>query len=246
MSGALSYLVTILYTLPGALVGLVVHELAHSAIALRAGDPTPRRQHRMTLDPRRQVDAFGFASLFITGFGWGRPVHPDPRYLRTAGQRAAVAAAGPVANLVVAAVFAVTLRLELVTSGIDLNGFSTLASRTATGILVGVLLQGFFINVALFIYNALPLPGLDGYRVVRELLFTHTPRIFLWLEANRYVVYAAVILVVVVLPELTNHAINPLAAATVGTATLIVDHALIPGVTPIFLGLPNLFQLVGS
>lgn len=246
MSGALNYLVTLLYTLPGALIGLVVHELAHSAIALRAGDPTPRRQHRMTLDPRRQLDPFGTTALIITGFGWGRPVTPDPRYLHTAGRRAAVAAAGPVANLVVAAVFAITLRIELVTSGIDLNGFSTLASRTATGILVGVLLQGFFINVALFIYNALPLPGLDGYRVVRELLFTRFPRLFLWLEANRYIVYAAVIAVVVVLPEVTNHTVNPLAAATVGPATLIINHALIPGVTPIFLGLPNLFQLVGS
>ena len=245
MSGALNYLVTILYTLPGAVIGFVVHELTHSAIALRAGDPTPRRQHRMTLDPFRHLDALGFASLFITGFGWGRPVNLDPRYLRTAGQRAAVAAAGPVAHLVVAAVFAITLRIELLTSGIDLSGFTTLAQRTATGILVGVLLQGFFINVALFIYNALPLPGLDGYAFVRSLLFTHVPRVFLWLEANRYVVYAAVIVIVVVLPELTNRTVNPLAAATVGTATLIVNHALLPGVTPIFLGLPNIFQLIG-
>jgi Zn-dependent protease len=245
VSGALNYLVSILYTLPGGVIGFVVHELAHSAMALRAGDPTPRRQHRMTLDPRRQLDAFGFASLFITGFGWGRAVNLDPRYLRTAGQRAAVAAAGPVAHLVVAAVFAITLRIELVTSGIDLSGFTTLAQRTVTGILVGVLLQGFFINVALFIYNALPLPGLDGFAFARALLFTRVPRVFLWLEANRYIVYAAVIVVVVVLPELTSRTINPIAAATVGTASLLVDHALLPGVTPIFLGLPNLFQLIG-
>lgn len=244
MSGALTYLVTILYTLPGAVVGLVVHELTHSAIALRAGDPTPRRRHVMTLDPRRQLDPFGFTALLLTGFGWGKPVHPDPVYLRNAGQRAAVAAAGPVAHLVVAAIFAVTLRIELATSGIDLSAFDTLAQRSAAGILVGVLLQGFFINVALFIYNALPLPGLDGYAVARAVLFGRIPRVFLWAEANRYVVYLVAIAIVVVLPEVTARAINPLSAMTVGAATLVVEHALVPGVAPIFLGLPNIFQLV--
>lgn len=244
MSGALTYLVTILYTLPGAVIGLVVHELAHSAIALRAGDPTPRRDHSMTLDPRRQLDPFGFTALLLTGFGWGKPVHLDSIHLRHPGQRAAVAAAGPAAHLVVAAVFAITLRIELATSGIDLSGYSTLASRSAAGILVGVLLQGFFINVALFIYNALPLPGLDGYAVLRSLLFGRFPRLFLWSEANRYVVYLAAILVVVVLPEVTARAINPLSAATVGAASLVVEHALLPGIAPIFLGLPNVFQLL--
>jgi Zn-dependent protease len=243
VSGALDYLITILYTLPGAVIGLVVHELTHSAIALRAGDPTPRRRGRMSLDPRKQLDPFGFTALLITGFGWGRPVQLDPVYLRGATQRAAVAAAGPVSHLVVAAIFGITLRIELLGSGIDLSGFTTLAQRTAAGILVGVLLQGFFINVALFIYNALPLPGLDGYAFARALLFTRWPRVFLWAEENRYLVYAVVIIVVVVLPEITHRGINPLSALSTGPASLLVEHGLVPGVAPIFLGLPNVFQL---
>ncbi|HEX6539341.1 MAG TPA: site-2 protease family protein [Candidatus Dormibacteraeota bacterium] len=244
MSGALSYLITILYTLPGAVIGLVVHELTHSAIALRAGDPTPRQKGRMSLDPRKQLDPFGFTALLITGFGWGKPVRLDPVYLRGPAQRAAVAAAGPVSHLVVAAIFGITLRIELVGSGIDLSGFTTLAQRTAAGILVGILLQGFFINIALFIYNALPLPGLDGYAFARALLFPRMSRVFLWAEANRYIVYAAVVVIVVVLPEVTGRMVNPLSAATVGTATLLIDHVFVPGVVPIFLGLPNVFQLL--
>ena len=245
MTGPLTYLLTIVYTVPGAVIGLVVHELAHSAIALRAGDPTPFRDRRMTLDPRRQLDPFGFPALLITGFGWGRPVHLDPLHLRRAGQRAAVAAAGPVAHLVVAAVFALTLRLELLTSGIDVNAFDTLAQRTAQGIVVGLLLQGFFINVALFIYNALPLPGLDGYAVVRSLLFARLPRVFLLAEQYRVAVYAAVIAIVVVVPEVTARAVNPISAATVGSASLLLGHAVIPGSAPLFVGLPNIFQLLG-
>ncbi|MFN2582062.1 MAG: site-2 protease family protein [Candidatus Dormibacteria bacterium] len=245
MTGPLAYLLTILYTLPGAVIGLVVHELTHSAMALRAGDPTPQREHRMTLDPRRQLDPLGFPALLVTGFGWGRPTQFDSVYLRRPAQRAAVAAAGPIAHLVVAAVFALTLRIELLTSGIDVSAFNTLAQRTAQGILVGVLLQGFFINLALFIYNALPLPGLDGYAFVRALLFTRAPRLFLGAEQFRLYVYAAVVAVVVVLPEVTARTINPIAAVTVGPATLLLEHLVIPGTTPVFLGLPNIFQLLG-
>ena len=243
MTGPLAYMLTILYTLPGAVIGLVVHELTHSAIALRAGDPTPHREKLMTLDPRRQLDPLGFLALLVTGFGWGRPVRLDPVHLRRAGPRAAVAAAGPVSHLIVAAVFAIALRIELLTSGIELNGFDTPAQRTAQGIVVGVLLQGFFINVALFIYNALPLPGLDGYAFVRALLFTRASRLFLGAESYRFYVYVVVIAIVVLLPEVTARAVNPILAATTGTAGLLIDHAVVPGAAPIFVGLPNIFEL---
>ncbi|TME47844.1 MAG: site-2 protease family protein [Chloroflexi bacterium] len=243
MTGPVDYLLVILYTLPGAVIGLVLHELAHSVIALRAGDPTPLREKRMTLDPLRQLDPFGFPALLISGFGWGRPVHREAPGILGPAQRAAVAAAGPVAHLVVAAIFAVTLRVELLTSGIDLGGFVTLSQRSAQGILAALLLQGFFINIALFIYNALPLPGLDGYAFLRRLFFTRVSRAFLWAEAYRFIVYTAVIVVVVVLPHVSDGRINPLSAATLGTATLVFSHAVDPGTVPLFLGLPNIFML---
>src|SRR5207302_1700363 len=86
------------------------------------------------------------------------PARGGPRRREAPGslgpaRRAAVAAAGPVAHLVVGAMFAVPLRVELLTSGIDLGGFVTLSQRSAQGILAALLLQGFFINIALFIYN---------------------------------------------------------------------------------------------
>ena len=190
MSGPAAYAELILYTLPGLVSGLVIHELAHVAVALRCGDPSPRRDGRMTLDPRRHLDPFGFPALLVAGFGWARPVSLNPLHLRTARQRAAVAAAGPLAHLAVAAVFAIALRAEQAASGIDLNGFETLAQSSAQGILLGVLLQGFFINVALFVFNALPIPGLDGYAVLRSLAFGTLARVFLWLEHDRYLVYA--------------------------------------------------------
>jgi Zn-dependent protease len=243
VTGPGTYLAIVLYTLPGFVIGSVIHELSHAAIALRSGDPTPRRDHRMTLDPRRNIDALGCAALFIAGFGWGRPVALDPLYLRDGRRRAAVAAAGPIAHLVVAAIFAMALRVEVLGSGIDPGGFDTLAQLTVQGVIFGLLLQGFLVNLALFVFNALPLPGLDGYAVVRSLLFGRAPRTFLFIEHYRFVLYALVALAALLPTQLTGGAVNPIAAVTIGAASVTFEHLVLPGVTPIFIGLPNVFTV---
>jgi Zn-dependent protease len=239
-----TYLAIVLYTLPGFLFGSVIHELSHAAIAVRCGDPTPRRDGRMTLDPRRNIDPLGCLALLIAGAGWGRPVPLDPLYLREGTQRAAVAAAGPLAHLVVAAIFAGALRVELLGSGLDVSGFDTLAQLTVQGVILGVLLQGFLVNIALFVFNALPIPGLDGYAVMRSLLFGAAPRVFLYVEHYRYVLYALAALAALLPPPLTHGSVDLVAAMTVGAASLTFDHLIVPGVDPIFIGLPNLLHLL--
>jgi Zn-dependent protease len=239
-----TYLAIVLYTVPGFLFGSVIHELSHAAIAVRCGDPTPRRDGRLTLDPRRNIDALGCLTLLIAGVGWGRPVPLDPLYLREGRQRAAVAAAGPLAHLVVAAIFAGALRVELLESGLDVSGFDTLAQLTVQGVILGVLLQGFLVNIALFVFNALPIPGLDGYAVVRSLLFGKAPRLFLYVEHYRYVLYALAALAALLPPPLTHGRVDLVAAMTVGTASLTFDHLIVPGVDPIFIGLPSLLHLL--
>jgi Zn-dependent protease len=239
-----TYLGIVLYTLPGFVFGSVIHELTHNAIALRCGDPTPRRDGRMTLDPRRNLDPWGCLAMLVAGVGWGRPVRLDPLYLRDVRQRAAVAAAGPLAHLVVAAIFAGALRVELAESGLDASGFVTLAQFTLQGVILGVLLQGFLVNIALFVFNALPIPGLDGYAVVRALMFSTVPRVFLYAEQYRSALYALAALAVLLPPPLTHGGVDLTAAMTVGTASVTFDHLILPGVHPIFLGLPNVFHLL--
>jgi Zn-dependent protease len=239
-----TYLAIVLYTLPGFVFGSVIHELTHAAIAVRCGDPTPRRDGRMTLDPRRNLDPIGCLAFLIAGVGWGRPVPLDPLYLRDGRQRAAVVAAGPLAHLVVAAIFAGALRVELLGSGLSAGGFDTLAQFTLQGVILGVLLQGMLVNIALFVFNALPLPGLDGYAVVRSLLFSSAPRVFLYLEQYRFVLYAVAALAALLPPPLTHGAVDPVASMTVGTASLAFDHLIVPGVNPIFIGLPNVLHLL--
>jgi Zn-dependent protease len=104
-----------------------------------------------------------------------------------------------------------------------------------------LLLQGFLVNLALFVFNALPLPGLDGWMVLRSLLFTRAPRAFLGLEDRRLAVYAAVAVLVLALPALTAGTVNPFVAATSDLASALYSHAIQPGVVPLFLGMPNVF-----
>lgn len=243
MSGPGVYVAVLLYTLPGLVIGVVLHELTHAALALRFGDPTPRRDGRMTLDPLRHLDPFGTTAFLIAGIGWCRPWWLDPRFIRRPAPRAMIALAGPASHLAVAAIFALALRVESLSSGIDVAGFLTLSQFTVQGVLLGILLQGFLVNIAYFVFNILPLPGLDGYAAVRSLLFGTIPRLFLWMEQYRLAIYAAVIVVTVALPQLTRGVVNPLGAATVGTATLLYSRTVEPGVTPLFLGLPNVFTL---
>lgn len=239
-----TYAAIVLYTLPGFVFGSVIHELSHAAIALRCGDPAPRRDGRMTLDLRRNIDPLGCAALFVAGVGWGRPVPLDPLYLREGRQRAAVAAAGPLAHLLVAAIFAGALRVELLGSGVDAGGFDTLAQFTLQGVILGVLLQGFLVNLALFVFNALPIPGLDGYAVLRSLLFGAAPRVFLYAEQYRYVIYALAALVALLPPPLTRGGVDIVAAMSVGTASLVFEHLIVPGVHPLFIGLPDVLHLL--
>ena len=243
MTGPGTYLAVVLYTLPGFVIGSVIHELNDGAIALRCGDPTPRRDGRMTLDPRRNIDAVRLRRDAHRRDRLGQSVALDPLFLRDPRRRAAVAAVGPLAHLVVAAIFALALRVELLGSGFDAGGFDILAQLTLQGVIFGVLLQGFLVNIALFIFNAVPLPGLDGYAALRSLLFGRAPRVFLYAEQYRYALYALVALAALLPPQLTGGGVDPFSAVTVGASSLVFEHLVVPGVSPIFLGLPNLFTL---
>ena len=151
--------------------GIAFHEFCHALSATALGDTTAKRMGRLTLNPMAHLDPFGTLLLFIAGFGWGKPVPVNTQALRNGRMgMAMVAAAGPLSNLLLAAVLAVPIRLGLA----DWHSPFAVISSTAfwtTGDYVGLFLSaGILLNVILAVFNFIPLAPLDGFKVALGLL----------------------------------------------------------------------------
>jgi len=214
-SGLQLYVTLLLYAIPGLVVGFVLHELAHAYAAMSFGDPTPRAQGRLTLDPRQHIDPIGMGALLVIGFGWAKPVQFSPFHIRSHGQQAVVAAAGPLTNLVLAVLFAIALHLELINSPtvpVDALQNTTFGHGGGAVVLYWFLIQAFYMNVVLFVFNMLPIPGIDGFMVFRGLLGGALPGLFHWMETNRQMVWFGAIVILFLLPQVSGGTSNPLAS----------------------------------
>ncbi|MEH7222223.1 site-2 protease family protein [Bacillus sp. JJ1566] len=153
------------YVVITLLVAFTVHEFAHAYVAYKFGDDTAKRQGRLTLNPIAHLDPFGTILIFLAGFGWARPVPVNRFHFkkpRLAG--ILVSVAGPLSNLVVAAL-ALLIYIILIRVGV----FAVIPEA------VGESFETFFnlfvrLNLVLFIFNLLPFPPLDGYRIIEDLV----------------------------------------------------------------------------
>jgi Zn-dependent protease len=149
----------ILYSLPGILIGLVLHELAHAFVADRLGDPTPRMMGRLTLNPLPHIDPVGLAMLILAGFGWAKPVITNPaKYKIKRYGFALVGIAGPLTNLLLTVIFLFSFNLMVTNGIIQTENF-----------LYYIMSYAVSINAMLFIFNLIPIPPLDGYNILKDL-----------------------------------------------------------------------------
>ncbi len=155
-------LVTIIANVPALLIGFAFHECAHAWVADRLGDPTPRSQGRLTLNPFVHLDLFGTLMALLYQFGWAKPVLTQPHYFKgnQARGRMLVAIAGPIANLLMAFIAMLAWVLTV----------SLLGSSTWSPILSQVFRSIVLLNISLGIFNLLPIPPLDGFAILRWLL----------------------------------------------------------------------------
>jgi Zn-dependent protease len=148
------------------LIGMTIHEWSHNYIAWRMGDPEPMRLGRLTLNPFVHINWIGWLMFALIGFGilGSAPISPYrmPQENRRWRWLAAVAA-GPVSNLILAALFALVLRLLLNTDVLR-------ADNLFTNLLAAILSQGIILNLVLFFFNLIPLSPLDGWQIVLALL----------------------------------------------------------------------------
>lgn len=163
-SDPMSWLMDMLMTLPAIIIGLSFHEYAHAIVAYKMGDPTPKMQGRVTINPLAHVDPVGLAALIFAGFGWGVPVQIQPSNFRNRRKgELLVSLAGVTMNLIIAIIFAIIAKVLLVTLGM---GFLSGAAGSTLWMMIMYVIQ---INLVLMIFNLIPCPPLDGFSIVGEI-----------------------------------------------------------------------------
>lgn len=171
---------------PPLLLALTLHEYAHGYVAYRLGDPTARDAGRLTLNPLSHLDPIGTIAFFFIKFGWAKPVPVNPRYFQNPRKDMLwVALAGPVTNLLLAIVSALLLKFL-----IAVVGFIPY-SPAMKAVLVPfshMLVASIWINLVLCIFNFLPIPPLDGGRIMTGLLPEHLARTYASFERYGFIV----------------------------------------------------------
>ncbi len=181
-----NYLLIKLLTLPGVIIAITFHEFAHAYAADKLGDYTPRSQGRLNLNPLSHVDPVGFILLLWAGFGWGKPVQINPRNfdskvsLRTG--EAIVSFAGPLMNFLLAIVFMIFT--------VALQYFAP--NTTIFNVLYNVCSYTCVINIGLGIFNLIPLPPLDGSKILKNFLSYNAVN---WFENNERIFYIVFLLI---------------------------------------------------
>ena len=154
-------LLSMVTRLAAVLLCLTVHESCHGLAAYALGDPTARREHRLSLNPLRHIDWFGLLMIFVAGFGWAKPVPVNPNYFKKPKQGMALTAlAGPVSNFLLALLTLLAARIFC-----DVAAYSEANQRILDFLLMVALL-----SIGLGLFNLLPIPPLDGSKVLFAVL----------------------------------------------------------------------------
>ncbi len=193
--------IALLLTLPGVLIAITFHEFAHAFAATKLGDDTPGMQGRLNLNPLTHIDPIGFALLLFAGFGWGKPVQINPRnfnrkYSQTAGE-AIVAAAGPIMNFILAILFSLIY--------CAIFKFANSFVLTEVGYFITAAVQyAIIVNLGLGIFNLIPLPPLDGSKILVNFLSYNGKQ---WIYEHEQIFY--IIFLVLWITGLAGYVISP-------------------------------------
>ncbi|MDH7576269.1 MAG: site-2 protease family protein [Bacillota bacterium] len=199
----------VLLWLPAVIIALSFHEYAHGKTADWLGDPTPRYQGRLTLNPFQHIDPLGFLLLLFAGFGWAKPVQVNPLNFRGDRRKGMmlVALAGPLMNLLVAFTGALIMSLALPDQ----------MAITSVHPLVGILRGIMIINVYLALFNLIPVPPLDGAKVLTGIFPSYE------LISSRLEAYGPIILLILIFTRFIEMVILPLAAFIIKLISLIAQ-----------------------
>jgi Zn-dependent protease len=167
---------TLLLIAPPILLALTFHEYAHAYVANRLGDDTAKQSGRLSLNPLRHLDPLGTIMIFLVHFGWAKPVPVNPYRLKNPKKDMLwISAAGPAANMILALASGILLRFIVATAG-EADRYSFM------GLLTYVVFMSLQINLALAIFNILPIAPLDGSKILSGLLPARFEKMLYFME----------------------------------------------------------------
>lgn len=205
------YIQRMILLAPPILLALTVHECAHAWVASRLGDQTARMLGRVTLNPLKHLDPIGTLALFLSGmFGWAKPVPVNPRNFRHISRgMMLVALAGPLSNIFLAGISAGVYKFFLILG----PSFMAKAPGIYEPLFIMVRLS-LILNVSLAVFNMLPVPPLDGSKVLTYLLPPNQAFAFSRIEP-----YGFIILLMLIVTGVISTVISPLIFFMVGILT---------------------------
>ena len=162
----------LILVLPILLLSLSIHEYSHGYVSYLLGDPTPKQNGRLTLNPIAHLDLMGSLVLIITRrIGWAKPVPINPRYYKNPRKGLMIVGiAGPGSNLVMAGIFAIIFRTVMFFANINSVGAISTQLSDFQYLILRFLLLAIIVNLSLGFFNLLPIPPLDGSNILRGLL----------------------------------------------------------------------------
>ena len=186
-----SGILSILLMMPGVLLAITFHEFAHAFVAYKLGDNTAKEQGRISLNPFKHIDPIGFVFLIVAGFGWGKPVEIDSRNfkrnMRADTAEAIVSAAGPIANFILAFVLTILYYWLFIVSDVMRN-----LSISLNNTIYLLLIYAITVNIGLGLFNLIPLPPLDGSKILTRFLPYNAKQ---WFYNNQQIFYIIFLLI---------------------------------------------------
>jgi Zn-dependent protease len=198
------FLIGSVFLIPAILIAIPVHEIGHAVAAVMMGDPSPRNRGYFRPEPRLFINVYGVIAAFLANVTFGNPVPVNEYRLQGPARKVAYALGGPAANLVVAALTGVLLRVL-----VNLGALPTVTTfaQPPLSFLATVVYAIFFLNLSTFAFQLLPVPGLDGWRVVEALFRNRNPRFFFNVAANMQTIWIVALFVVFLAPVLLRFSI---------------------------------------
>lgn len=213
MSLILSYLERFIFTIPVLLIAFPIHEFSHAATAYALGDKTAKNMGRLTLNPFKHLDLIGTICLIFFRFGWAKPVPVNPyNFKNPKGGMAVTSLAGPLSNLIMGF-------LSLFLEGCYNVAFTDSVPSTVTYIIQSFLITSAYINMGLCIFNLIPMPPLDGEKILAFFLPDSMQEFF-----DRYMGAFQIILLLLLFSPILSGPLNYMVTNIYNNSASIINH----------------------